>query len=155
MSVHEFSREPMRDRWFLGTYMHFHATAEDSGGAVTVVEQAMAEGFSPPRHVHVHECAVIVVLEGALTVEIGGERRKVLAFESAFLPRGIPHTFRADAPTRILEITTPGGIDAFYAENGVPAEHGGLPEPTTPDLERLTTTARRRDIEILGPPLDG
>jgi quercetin dioxygenase-like cupin family protein len=155
MATHEFSKEPTRDRWFLGTHMHFHATAKDSGGAVTVVEQTMAEGFSPPRHVHAHESAVIVVLEGALTVEIGGEQRKVHASESVFLPRGIPHTFRADAPARILEVTTPGGIDTFYSENGVPAEHGGLPEPAAPDLQRLTASARRRDIEILGPPLDG
>lgn len=155
MSSNEESLSPTRDRWFLGTSMHFHATAEETGGALTVVEQVMPEGFSPPRHVHAREDGVIYVLEGVLVVEIGTERRTVHKSESIFLPKGIPHTFRAQVPSRILEVSTPGGIDAFYVENGVAAENHGLPDPKAPDIPRLVETARRREVEIIGPPLDG
>jgi len=155
MSLNELTLNPARDRWFLGTRMHFHATADDTGGALTVVEQEMPEGFSPPRHVHAHEDGVLFVLEGALTVEIGAERRTVKASESVVLPKGVPHTFRAQVPSRILEVSTPGGADGFYVENGIPAERAGLPIPSPPDIPRLVESARRRDVEIVGPPMDG
>lgn len=155
MTRDDGSGKSRHDRWFLGTSMRFHATGAGTGGALSVVEQLMPAGFSPPRHVHANEAGVIVVLEGELTVEVGDEQRTLRASESAFLPRGVPHTFRARVPSRILEVTTPGGIDAFYDENAVPAEHAGLPEPTPPDLRRLAETARRRQVEIVGPPLEG
>lgn len=88
-----------------------------------------------------------------LTVAIGGERRRVGPGGCALLPRGVPHMFRAEAPSRILEITTPGGIDGFYAENGAPAERLSLPEPASPDMARLVRTAKTLEVEILGPPL--
>lgn len=145
--------DPTRDRWFLGTLMRFHVTASESGGALSVVEQRMDAGFSPPLHVHAREDGIIYVLEGDLTVEIGGARRRVRTGGCALLPRRVPHTFRAEAPSRILEITTPGGIDGFYAENGAPAERLALPEPAPPDMARLARTAGALEVEILGPPL--
>ncbi len=146
--------DPLRDRWFLDTLMRFHVTGEESGGAFSVVEQRLPKGFSPPRHVHAHEDGVLYVLEGALTVEVGGALRTVRAGECAFLPKGVVHTFVGDAPSRILEVTTPGGIDAFYAENGAPAERLELPPPGAPDVERLAATAEARAVAIVGPPLE-
>jgi len=146
--------DPLRDRWFLGTLMHFHVRGADSAGAFSVVEQTMPEAFSPPRHVHAHEDGILYVLDGAITVDVGGEQRLLRAGESAFLPRGVAHTFRADCPSRILEVTSPGGIDAFYTENGEPAERLELPMPAPPDIAHLVQTAKRCHVEIVGPPLE-
>jgi quercetin dioxygenase-like cupin family protein len=153
MSSDQHPLDPARDRWFLGTLMRFHATRAETGGAVSVVEQRAPAGFSPPLHVHANEDAVLVVLEGALTVQVGDVRRTLLPSESVFLPRRVPHTFRADVPSRILEVTTPGGSDEFYAENGVPAARRELPPAEPIDMARLTRSANARNMEHLGPPL--
>src|SRR5687767_8220345 len=87
MSSDQHPLDPARDRWFLGTLMRFHATKAETGGAVSVVEQRAPAGFSPPLHVHANEDAVLVVLEGALTVQVGDVRRRLLPSESVFLPR--------------------------------------------------------------------
>jgi len=153
MSSHEQPLDPARDRWFLGTLMRMHATSAETGGAVSVVEQRAPAGFSPPLHVHAHEDAVIIVLEGELTVQVGEARRKVMPSESVFLPRRVPHTFRADVPSRVIEITTPGGSDEFYTENGTPAARRELPAPEPIDIGRLAQSASKRQVDTLGPPL--
>jgi len=152
-SATEHPVDPARDRWFFGTLMRFHATSAETKGGVSVVEQRAPAGFSPPLHVHDREDAVLVVLEGALTVQVGDVRRTLGPSESVFLPRQVPHTFRADVASRILEVTTPGGSDEFYAENGVPAARRELPIPEPLDIERLNRSAKARHIETLGPPL--
>jgi quercetin dioxygenase-like cupin family protein len=153
MSCDEQPLDPARDRWFLGTLMRLHATSAETGGALSVVEQRAPAGFSPPLHVHAREDAVVIVLEGSLTVQIGDERRRLGPSESAFLPRRVPHTFRADVPSRIIEVTTPGGSDEFYADNGVPAARRELPAPEPIDIERIGRSASQRHIEHVGPPL--
>lgn len=142
-------------RLVLGTLMHFHTTAADSGGAMSGVEQSMRAGFSPPRHVHADQDGLNYVLQGELAVEVAGQVRVVKAGEAAFLPRAQEHSFRATVDSRILGVTTPGGADEFYAENGVPAARLELPDPAPPNIQRLVATARARAIEIVGPPMDG
>ena len=144
---------PSRDRWFLGTLMRFHVTADDSQGAFSVVEQHLPEGFSPPRHVHANEAGLIYVLEGEVEVEVEGVRRLIHASECAFLPKRVVHTFRARARSRILEVTAPGGVDSFYEENSTPAEREELPPAADVDVPRLVATAKARDIDIVGPPM--
>lgn len=142
-----------RDIWFLGTLMRLHARGNETAGRFTLIEQLAPAGFSPPRHVHATEDTMMYVLEGRLTVQVGDERRNLLAGQSVFLPRGVPHTFRADAQTRLLEIGTPGGFDEFYLANSEPARTLGLPLPSPPDIERLERTSREHGTSLLGPPL--
>ncbi len=49
----------------------------------------------PPRHVHVRTEERVLVLEGELTVSLGGrrDRRLLRAGESLALPAGLPHRF--------------------------------------------------------------
>jgi hypothetical protein len=46
-----------------------------------------------------------------------------------FLPRDVPHSFvvEGDTPVRMLNITSPGGGEHFFADAGRPAESDGLP----------------------------
>lgn len=151
--MNERNLDPARDRWFLGTYMRFAVTSGESGGALSVVEQRAPAGFSPPLHVHAHEDGLMVVLEGELTVQVGDRRQVVRPGESAFLPRGVPHSFLVNAASRILEVLTPGGFEEFYRENGEPARTHGLPPTCVPDTARLVATAKERGVETLGPPM--
>lgn len=144
-----------RERWFLGTRMSLKVTAEDSEGAMSVIEQIAPQGFSPPLHVHEAEDTVMQVLEGQLTVRLGDVSRVLGAGEWAFLPKGVPHTFRVDSErARLLEITTPGGFEAFVRANSEPAGATTLPEgPPSIDPAALARSAAAHRAPLVGPPL--
>jgi mannose-6-phosphate isomerase-like protein (cupin superfamily) len=146
--------DPENDRWFLGTLMRFHVTADSSGGRYTVTEQVAPRGFSPPLHFHLHEDGLMYVLEGSMTVVVGDDRRSVAAGQAVFLPRGVGHTFRVDSErVRLLEIVSPGGIETFYRNCGEPAKQLELPATTVFDPEKVQREAELHGARLLGPPL--
>ncbi|MBI1843537.1 MAG: cupin domain-containing protein, partial [Actinobacteria bacterium] len=106
-----------RDRWFIGTLLRIVADGTDTAGGLAIMEQQARRGFSPPRHVHHREDSALLVLDGAITVVIGDERRQVGAGEFVWLPRDVPHTFRVDSDTvRQLELVTPAGFEQYHLE---------------------------------------
>jgi mannose-6-phosphate isomerase-like protein (cupin superfamily) len=141
--------------WFLGNLMVVKATAETTNGAFGLVESIVPPGASPPLHVHHREDEVFWVLEGTLRIVCGDETYHAPAGSYAFLPRGVPHTFRVegDTPARMLTLLTPGGGEQFFVEGGRPAERGTLPPASPPDLAALRQVAERFGSEFVGPPL--
>jgi len=125
-----------------------------SGGQFALIEQWAHEGFSPPLHVHAHEDQLIYVIEGSVTAEVGGVRSTIAAGGSAWLPRGVPHTFRVDAaPMRLLEITTPAGFEQFHVAAGQPASELRIPDPAEPDIPAMIAASAHYDVSIIGPPM--
>jgi len=51
----------------------------------------------------------------------------------------------------MLFLTTPAGFERFILEMSEPATDLALPQPTPPDMEKLTTLAAKYKIDILGP----
>ncbi len=100
----------------LGTTMRLIATAADTGGRFTVLEQVTPTGWGPPRHIHSREDEIFHVLEGSYELHVGDERRTVSAGAYAILPRDVPHGFRnvAPAPSRLLCVITPGGLEEYF-----------------------------------------
>jgi mannose-6-phosphate isomerase-like protein (cupin superfamily) len=141
--------------WFLGNLMVIKATAQTTNGAFGLVESIVPAGASPPLHVHHREDEAFWVLEGALTIVCGERTYHAPAGSYAFLPRGVPHTFRVegDTPARMLTLLTPGGGEQFFVEGGRPAEATTLPAPAKPDLAQLAAVAGRFGSEFVGPPL--
>src|SRR5688500_15389130 len=94
-----------RDRWFVGTWLRVLARASDTDGQLSVAEQRAPLGFSPPLHVHEHEQTALLLLAGALTIRLGDEERTLGPGAVAWLPKGVPHTFRVDSEeAHLLEI---------------------------------------------------
>lgn len=52
--------------WVLDTLMEVKASAEDTGGTLTVIEQLVTPAGNPPLHLHHHEDEASFVLEGEL-----------------------------------------------------------------------------------------
>lgn len=90
-------------------------SAQDTGGALCIFEFTGSTGG--PLHRHREQEEWIYVLEGECRFEVGGERRRVTAGESLFIPRGVAHAWSAASgrPVQILNVYQPAGrIEEFF-----------------------------------------
>jgi mannose-6-phosphate isomerase-like protein (cupin superfamily) len=103
--------EAVRDR--------FMVDAAASGGGFALVEHLMPpRTLAAPLHRHSREDEYSYVLEGRLGAVFDGVEVEAVAGDLVFKPRGEWHTFwnPGDAPTRILEIISPGGFERAFRE---------------------------------------
>jgi hypothetical protein len=104
---------------------------------------------------HQREDEWFYVLEGELTLWVGGRLIKAPAGSFVYGPRDIPHTFTVSSSTaRFLLGVEPAGFENFLRALSEPAQVLTIPPATSasPDPERLLATAAEYGIEILGPP---
>jgi quercetin dioxygenase-like cupin family protein len=142
-------------RWFIGALAIIKSTGEETGGAMAVVELRAAEGFGSPLHVHTLEEEWFYVVEGALTIWVGGQVIEAPAGSFVFGPKDVPHTFVVRSPeARFLLGTQPAGFDEFIRAASTPAERLELPPvpPSEADLEAVVPIAAEYGMEITGPP---
>jgi quercetin dioxygenase-like cupin family protein len=137
--------------WFLNALTIVKLSSQQTGGSFALIEETVPAGRSSPYHLHHKEDETFYVLEGALSFYSGSDKFIAKPGSSVFLPREIPHGFRADTPAKILILTTPAGFDQFVAEAGEPVTELSLPEPREPDFATLTRLAAKYAIDILGP----
>jgi quercetin dioxygenase-like cupin family protein len=141
--------------WFLGILATVKASAEQTGGAVAVIEHLAPRGSGSPLHVHGRENEWFYVSEGELTFWVGGETTVAPAGSFVFGPKGIPHTFIVSSEeARFLLVAEPAGFEQFMRAVGEPAQRLEIPAPATepPDVAALTKAAAEYGIEIIGPP---
>src|SRR3954469_21851147 len=81
-------------RWYGDSLFEFLVPSDATGGKLAVFRGTLAEGFSPPGLDRTGEDVVFVVVEGDVCFELDDERLLAGPGTSAFMPRGIPHTFR-------------------------------------------------------------
>jgi quercetin dioxygenase-like cupin family protein len=97
--------------------MHFKATAENTGGKLSLMERTVPPSIrmTPP---HTHPGAeVFFVLDGEITFILDGNQRIEGRGVCIVVPGGTPHTFgnTSSGPARLLIIHTPA-LDAYFAE---------------------------------------
>lgn len=141
--------------WFLGVLGTVKASTETTGGSVAVIEHLAPHGAGSPLHVHTREDEWFYVIEGELTLWVGGETIVAPAGSFVFGPKGIPHTFMVSSEqARFLLVAEPAGFEKFMRAVGEPAERLEIPPAATepPDVAALTATAAEFGIEITGPP---
>ena len=102
-----------------GDEVVIHLDGECTGGAVTMWTGTLPPGGGPPPHYHLNEDETFHVLEGRVAFLLGGEWREVGPGASAFMPRGVVHTFKnvGDQPSRILIMTTPRNFSRVVLMN--------------------------------------
>jgi quercetin dioxygenase-like cupin family protein len=118
---------------------------EETGGKLALVETLEVRGAKQPRHLHHGEDETLYVLEGALSVWVGGGWVEAPAGTAVFLPRGVEHaSVVATRVARVLTLLAPAGFEGFYREMDTAGEY-------PPDVEHLVVTAARYGCEITGP----
>ena len=139
--------------WITGDTMTLKATAETTGGRLTLLENLTAPGGGPPPHVHTHDDEVFYVLDGTFEIRIGDELHALGPGGFAYVPHGTVHNFRntASSPSRILVGFTPGGIEGFFRATGRPATDDGLAPPVDADeIARSLAAGPRYGLEAIG-----
>jgi quercetin dioxygenase-like cupin family protein len=140
--------------WFAGGGVFtMKASAEETGEAFVLFEDAMVQGKMTPLHLHPDEDESLYVLEGELLVHVDGEEHALGQGGFFMAPRGVAHAFMVTSErARVLALQTPGTGEAFYRAVSEPAgSEDDAARP--PDFARLRAAAERSpSIEILGPP---
>jgi quercetin dioxygenase-like cupin family protein len=79
-------------RWYGDSLFEFLVPDDVTDGKLTVFRATLAKGFSPPRHIHIREDEVFLVLDGDVTFDIDGRLRAAAPARAS--------TCRARWPTR-------------------------------------------------------
>ena len=141
--------------WGPGELMTFLATGEETGGAFFMAEISVAPGGGTPPHIHSREDEAFRLLEGTLTIQVGGNTITASAGDFAFLPRGIAHSFKntGDGYAKALVLITPAGLEGFFTEVFTPAADRSAAPPTTMEelIGRALGAAPRYGLELLPP----
>lgn len=137
-------------RWWFGERATIKLTAEQTGGAYSLVEVVAPPGLTVPLHVHGREDETFVVLEGEAEFRIGAT--EILAGPGSVLlaPRGVPHSYAVgDAGATMLFVFSPGGFEGFVRASSVPAERRGLPPAELAPPPDVAAIAHAYGAEIL------
>jgi mannose-6-phosphate isomerase-like protein (cupin superfamily) len=131
----------------LGTFaMTEKASAELTGGLISVLEAEEPPGFGPPIHIHHDAAEAFYVLEGEYVMFLGEREVACPAGTFIFIPAGTPHGFRVGpVASRKLNVFFPAAMTGYFDELSAAVASGEADEAV------LDGIARAHHMEILGP----
>ena len=90
-----------------GDEITVHLGAAETGGKYTMFTVVTPPGGGPPPHYHLNDDETFHVIEGRVAFFLNGGWTEVGPGGTAFMPRGIVHTFKnvGDQPSRMLNMT--------------------------------------------------
>ncbi len=140
--------------WWQGSLYRMKARAEDTGGALGLVEASFYRGFGPPLHVHRREDEAFYVIEGEIRFRQGEEELVGGPGSWVWGPRGVPHTFKVQSESaRALILATPGGFERMFEVGGVPVSESAEPPVQEYNPEAAVAMSQQFGFEVIGPPL--
>ncbi len=130
----------------LGNFrMSVKATAEETGGAFTLLEATEPAGFGPPIHIHHDAAEAFVVLDGEYIIFIEDREFTCPAGSFIYIPSGKRHGFRVGGvPSRKLNLYSPAAMVGYFDELGAAITAGES------DPAGLDAIARRHGMEVVG-----
>lgn len=123
--------------WGPGSLLTFLITGKETGGAFFLAEMSVPPGGGPPPHIHHREDESFHVLQGTLTIQVGGNTLTASPGDFVFLPREIAHSFKnnGDVAAKGLVLVTPAGLENYFAEVFDPAvDRSAVPPPPGKEL---------------------
>jgi mannose-6-phosphate isomerase-like protein (cupin superfamily) len=144
-----------RSVWYNGWLMTFLATAEDTQGQFALIESVARKGNVPPPDIHHREEETFYVLEGEMTVAVGGRTVRATPGTMVIVPRHTVHSFAIESEQlRVLTLLTPAGMEGWFKEFSVPAPAMTLPPPEEPsysEIQKMLAAAPKFGIEFVLP----
>jgi mannose-6-phosphate isomerase-like protein (cupin superfamily) len=120
-----------------GVRFDYKVESADSGGGLAVLEVEIPARTLVKPHNHSREDEFSVILAGTVGVRVGDRVLEAGSGTSLVKPRGTPHAMwnAGGEPAKVLEILTPGGLEAYFEElatvlrdKAPPPEYYGLAE---------------------------
>ncbi|MCB0173335.1 MAG: cupin domain-containing protein [Anaerolineae bacterium] len=120
-------------------------SAQDTNGSFAMFIDEIPPAAGPPYHIHHNEDETFYILDGELDIQINEDKFTVRAGATAFLPKGIPHTFHNSSAqvTRALVVLSPAGLEGFFADVEPLVIQAEL------DMAAILTIAGQYGIEII------
>ncbi len=120
---------------------------KDTEEKLSVFEYIGNEKGGPPLHIHPNQDEIFYVIEGDYLFEVDGEKHRLTAGETIFLPRKVPHSF--------AQLTNKGKMVFFFQPSGQMEDFfrkaGSFPgEPCPQEGAKLFAD---HDLKVVGPPL--
>ena len=138
-----------------GDQITFLITGEETGGAFFMAEVSVPPGGGPPPHIHHREEETFRLLQGTLTIQVGGKTLNALPGDFVHLPRGIVHCFQntGKVDAKFLLVVTPAGLEKFFEEAFYPVADRSAAPPLLSEtmLAGLLAAAPRHGLELLPP----
>jgi mannose-6-phosphate isomerase-like protein (cupin superfamily) len=128
-----------------GVRASIKAGRRDALGSLAVVDLVVAPG-APGPVLHHHRATVesFYVLDGVLTLRLGGREVEARAGSFVLVPPGNDHTSSSPRgePVRILNVLAPGGLEGYLREAAAAASKAGR----SPDPDELARIASQYDF---------
>jgi quercetin dioxygenase-like cupin family protein len=155
MSVPYVARAATQQRiaWIGGSVHHVVLDAPATSGRLVAFRSSMSSGAASPVHVHDREDETVFVLAGRGTFWAGEQRWELGSGDTAFLPRGVPHTYAFTSDTAdLITVCNPAGMEEFFRAAGWDLSNP-QPEEWAVDMDTLRVAAESCGQRVLGPPL--
>ncbi|MGH2618172.1 MAG: quercetin 2,3-dioxygenase [Thermomicrobiales bacterium] len=139
--------------WSLGALSTIKASAAQTAGRFSLMEDLAPRGEVTPFHVHPDDDESFYVLAGELRFYVAdGQSFRATAGMFVHIPGGVVHAFAVDSDTaRYLIITTPQH-ERFHRAISEPAASRSLPPRAPLDMDQIAAACQEHGVEILGPP---
>ena len=140
------TREAAPSYWLVDSLWSVLATADTTGGALTMIDQVMPRRSGPPPHIHERLHEYFYLLDGEIRFQLGTELTTATAGSMLSIPPNTVHAFAVASQTaRVLNLYTPGGFSEQISYMGTPATELRLPRegeqlPPAPDQHNAYLT---------------
>lgn len=139
--------------WGPGDRYTFLVTGEQSGGSYFILECFVPPGGGPPPHYHEREEECFYLLEGTVSLMIGGREVQAGPGDFVHIPRRTVHGFRntGDTVVRMLAIFSPAGMEGWFKAAYEPApDRVTPPPPPSPEmLARMAAAAPEHGVRFV------
>ncbi|WP_247237428.1 cupin domain-containing protein [Telluribacter sp. SYSU D00476] len=122
-------------------------SAKDTGGIYSIFEYEGVAKMGPDLHVHFKQDETFYVLDGEFLFQVGDQRQTLVAGDTIFLPRNVPHTWlQLSDRGKLMYLLQPAGkMEEFFKKMN--ALEG------IPTAEVVQKIHLAHDLKVVGPPL--
>jgi len=117
-------------------------SGDETDGQFGMIHCECPPGDIIPTHAHEHTHETFYIVDGKVRVFVeypDGQKisRLLEPGDFGFVPAGLAHAYRVEAPTRMLGVLS-GGFERFFQRMGTPADSAAPDQPPfIPDLDRI------------------